>query len=101
MRASVLRAYRQVLRAQRHRFRGDAAMITAAHAETRGAFEANRGERDEGEVRRMLADAEEARDFVLHGMVQGVLNERDTYELKYDEFTAAADGEPKDPHKGG
>lgn len=126
-----LRSFRRLLKAQRHRFAGDAEMIAAARhevpsaarasaenrlsfrnldfalslapsaaltpprraaaaaaAQTRTMFEANRGEADPAELERMFAEAEEGIDFVLRGMVQGVLNERDTYELKYDEYTS-------------
>ena len=74
----VIAAYRELLRAQRQLFAGDAAARTSALAETRQAFMSNAGA-SEDEVPAMVQEALDAATFIRQNIAQTVLNERGNY----------------------
>lgn len=79
--AEALKAYRQVLRATRKSFAGDAIMLRESAAEIRKKFEENRHVSSEAEVQKLLEEAREASHFISTMIVQAKLNDRGGYEV--------------------
>ncbi|GMH30870.1 hypothetical protein Nepgr_032713 [Nepenthes gracilis] len=82
LRADVLRAYREVLRATRKSFAEDTQMLTASAVEVRSKFEENRNVASEVDIKRLLDDAREASHFISTMIVQARQNDRGGYEVK-------------------
>ncbi|XP_058762371.1 mitochondrial zinc maintenance protein 1, mitochondrial-like [Vicia villosa] len=73
-RVEVLSAYRAVLKATRKSFAGDSQMLKGSAAEVRKQFEDNRNVTSEAEIQKLLAEANEASDFITNMIVQAKLN---------------------------
>mmetsp|Transcript_10165 Transcript_10165/g.30664 ORF Transcript_10165/g.30664 Transcript_10165/m.30664 type:complete len:99 (+) Transcript_10165:373-669(+) len=69
-RPAALAAYRDLLRAVNKTFSGDAFALQKMYSETRAQFEANKGVQGEAEAQQRIADAHEARNFILESIVQ-------------------------------
>ncbi|KMT05994.1 hypothetical protein BVRB_7g164810 [Beta vulgaris subsp. vulgaris] len=82
LRAEVLQAYREVLKATRKSFAGDTQMLKASAKEVRTKFEDNRKVTDELDIQKLINDAREASHFVSTMIVQAKLNDRGGYEVK-------------------
>jgi complex III assembly factor LYRM7 len=78
---SSVTAYRELLKAQRSLFKGDAPARVAARLETRQHFLANANASPE-EAAALAADAFDTAGFLRENVAQTVLNERGNYELK-------------------
>lgn len=70
----VLSAYRAVLKATRKSFVGDHHMLKGSAAEVRKQFEESRNVTSEAEIQKLLAQANEAAEFVSTMLVQAPLN---------------------------
>ncbi|XP_048504531.1 mitochondrial zinc maintenance protein 1, mitochondrial isoform X2 [Beta vulgaris subsp. vulgaris] len=79
LRAEVLQAYREVLKATRKSFAGDTQMLKASAKEVRTKFEDNRKVTDELDIQKLINDAREASHFVSTMIVQAKLNDRGGY----------------------
>lgn len=77
---SSVAAYRELLKAQRSLFKGDAPARAAARLETRHHFLANANASPE-EAEALAADAFDTAGFLRENVAQTVLNERGNYEL--------------------
>ena len=77
---SSVSAYRELLKAQRDLFKGDAPARAAALEETRTHFRANAAASPE-EAATLAADAYDTAGFLRQNVAQTVLNERGNYEL--------------------
>lgn len=73
-------AYRNLLKAQRTVFAGDAKARLAGLAETRAAFLQNAGAAADA-VPALLKEADDAAGFLRENIAQTVMNERGNYEL--------------------
>ena len=73
--------------------------LTSACTQTREQFVNHRDVSDAGQVEQHLLEAEEARRFLLEGLVQGKLNERGNYELRVEPQHTTKEGEEPDPIK--
>ncbi|XP_010259558.1 PREDICTED: mitochondrial zinc maintenance protein 1, mitochondrial [Nelumbo nucifera] len=80
--AEALSAYRALLRATRKSFAGDTLMLNESALEVRKKFEENRNVTSEEEIKKLLADACEASDFISNMIVQAKLNSRGGFEVK-------------------
>ena len=78
---SARSAYRQLLRVQRQLFVGDLSARTAARAETRTRFMENAAASPE-QAATLVAEADEAAEFIRQNIAQTVLNERGNFELQ-------------------
>jgi len=72
-------AYRRLLRATRDLFREDTQALIKSRAEIRSHFEKSRAVTNPTEIRRLLADAQEAEDFINRHLVQARKTQRGTY----------------------
>ena len=96
----ALRGYRQLLRASRKLFAGDAHALAAAHTELRNQFVAN-AHATGAELDAALQGVDEAVEMLTMNFVQGELNDRGNYEVTIEERHAnsevdlhTATGEP-------
>mmetsp|Transcript_10737 Transcript_10737/g.10863 ORF Transcript_10737/g.10863 Transcript_10737/m.10863 type:complete len:89 (+) Transcript_10737:28-294(+) len=71
----ALSGYRKLNRAQKKLFNGDILAQSNARIEIRKHFEQNKNESDQGQIEQMLTMIDEAEDMMLHGILQGKLNE--------------------------
>lgn len=78
--AATRSTLRQLIRAQRRAFAGDAEMLRSGHAAILQQFRANRDAAAD-KVPAMLKTADEAIDFLRHNIVQAPLNERGNYQV--------------------
>ena len=78
---SSVTAYRELLKAQRSLFKGDAPARVAARLETRQHFLAN-ANASPVEAAALAADAFDTAGFLRENVAQTVLNEKGNYELK-------------------
>lgn len=91
--APALSVYRQCLRSVQQSFRGDQYMLHNSRKELRSKFEANRQVSDCGAIKKLLAEGEEAADFIKTFVVQAKLNKRGNFEMKVQPHHADATAE--------
>ncbi|KAI9094866.1 hypothetical protein DFS34DRAFT_627487 [Phlyctochytrium arcticum] len=87
LRSQVLRAYKDLLRAQKKTFEADQPQINNARLYTRQQFLERKDEVDPAEVGKLLKTAQQAAVIIRKNIVQGVKkpNDNETYVLKLDE----------------
>ncbi|KND00304.1 uncharacterized protein SPPG_04629 [Spizellomyces punctatus DAOM BR117] len=87
MRSQVLRAYKDLLKAQRKTFDADAAQIKNARLYTRQQFLQQKDETDPEKLAKLVKTAQQAAVIIRKNIVQGVKKEKadETYVLKLDE----------------
>ncbi|KAI5837154.1 hypothetical protein DFP73DRAFT_487746 [Morchella snyderi] len=90
----ALAAYRHLLRAARTAFQGDTFVLTAASAEARRGFEANRAlPRHSAETQALVNNAEDVATLLRRNVVQGKLNGDGRYELRIHDEIERGDNE--------
>ncbi|KAL9649677.1 hypothetical protein ABK040_003354 [Willaertia magna] len=80
LRSEVLKSYLLLLRARSYAFRGDSRMLTLSKRQIRQEFERNKFEKDEGRIKDLIKQANEAASFITLQIVQGVKEEQPTIE---------------------
>lgn len=81
MSSSVRVAFRQLMRAQQQAFRNDRDMQRAATSTIRERFRAYAQVKDEEQMKQLLVEAEEAKEFLQTNVVQAPLNEHGRYQV--------------------
>ncbi|TPX62898.1 hypothetical protein PhCBS80983_g00075 [Powellomyces hirtus] len=86
IRSQVLRAYKDLLRAQRKTFEQDVFQISQAHQYTRQQFLKEKDETDPVKLAKLVKTAYQAATIIRKNVVQGVKSEKkdDAYLLKLD-----------------
>ena len=77
--ARALSGYRRLFRARNKLFQGDSRALRESRYAIRAEFDKNRNVSDPYQLDGFLRMIDEAEDMMLHGIVQGVLNERGNY----------------------
>lgn len=85
MSTQALAVYRNLLRSVAAAFKNDGMMLSAAQQEIRSKFETSRGVSDAQQVQEMLAEGNEAAEFIRSSIVQATMNERGAYEMAIQE----------------
>ena len=80
--SSSLQAYRALLRASRIAFQGDVRTTTLSLKQIRSEFEKNRFEKDETKLQKLVSDANEAAQFLMLSVLQGVKEEGQDMKIK-------------------
>mmetsp|Transcript_13133 Transcript_13133/g.21789 ORF Transcript_13133/g.21789 Transcript_13133/m.21789 type:complete len:128 (-) Transcript_13133:137-520(-) len=80
--ARALSGYRRLFRARNKLFQGDVRALAESRLAIRAEFDKNRIVPDASHLEGLLVMIDEAEDMMLHGIVQGSLNERGNYEVK-------------------
>eukprot|EP00164_Ancoracysta_twista_P005509 GFYU01007558.1.p1 GENE.GFYU01007558.1~~GFYU01007558.1.p1 ORF type:complete len:115 (-),score=34.22 GFYU01007558.1:207-551(-) len=70
-----LQSYKILMRAVNTAFGQDTRMLTAAKLQIREEFNKNASATSEEDIKRMVADAYEAADFIANNIVQGVVQD--------------------------
>jgi len=83
LRKAVLNQYKRLMRAQGEVFRDDVKINKKAMEHIREQFRKNRNLKNESEIRNMINMAEDSIQFMKKHLVQGVLNDRNVYELRF------------------
>ncbi|KAG1677424.1 hypothetical protein FOA52_001879 [Chlamydomonas sp. UWO 241] len=78
---AALGAYRGLLRAIHKTFVGDKFAMSKMYGEARGQFEVHRALVGEAEVTQRIADAHEARAFILESVVQAKKSSCNSFEV--------------------
>lgn len=63
-------------------FRGDATALSTCRTEARAQFRRNASVADPKQIQKLIADANDAADFLRNSIVQAKLNEAGRYEMK-------------------
>ncbi|KAI2504430.1 hypothetical protein MHU86_10019 [Fragilaria crotonensis] len=78
----AISGYRRLFRARNKLFQGDIRALAESKIAIRAEFEKNRVVSDPHHLEGLLVMIDEAEDMMLHGIVQGKLNEHGNYEVK-------------------
>lgn len=89
---SAVTKYRTLLRAIGTVFRGDLHAMSACKGQARAAFMQQANVADPELIKKLLADADEAVEFLVHNVAQAKLNDSGRYELQLQQSFAEADG---------
>uniref|UniRef100_A0A061RCN5 Complex 1 LYR protein domain-containing protein n=1 Tax=Tetraselmis sp. GSL018 TaxID=582737 RepID=A0A061RCN5_9CHLO len=82
--SQVFGCYRRLWRVVNSTFRDDIIALNSAREEMRQHFEKNRDETDPSKISKLLAEGEDAREFLKTSIVQARLNEQGNYTIKVD-----------------
>ena len=77
--ARAFSGYRRLFRARNKLFQGDMRALAESRIAIRAEFEKNRVVLDPHHLEGLLVMIDEAEDMMLHGIVQGKLNEHGNY----------------------
>jgi complex III assembly factor LYRM7 len=77
--ARALSGYRRLFRARRKLFQGDQRALVESGFAIRSEFEKNKFVTDVEQLEGLFLMIDEAEDMLLHGIVQGKLNEKGSY----------------------
>ncbi|GME63396.1 Mitochondrial zinc maintenance protein 1, mitochondrial [Neofusicoccum parvum] len=90
----ALAAYRNILRATRLAFQGDAAILSAARMKARDDFYASRTlDPSSEDAKKQVAHANEVAKILKENVVQGQVNDDGRYKLRIHEQTERGDNE--------
>jgi complex III assembly factor LYRM7 len=78
----VSASFRALLRAVKDTFKGDLQALRTCRAEARKQYRAHASERDGARIERLVADAQDAAQFLRESVVQAQLNEQGNYAMK-------------------
>lgn len=91
MQREVLSVYRQLHRACRTVFQNDHEALNAARSKLRSEFCKNKHLMHQEEVEKLLAEAQEAKRFLLQNVVQAELTRDNVYRMRLTKDTALED----------
>ncbi|KAG0339469.1 hypothetical protein BG000_002017 [Podila horticola] len=93
-RHQVLRAYKNLLKAQKQTFKGDWNTLAAARQRTYTEFDLKRNETDETKIKEQLELANQVASLLRHNLAQAVqVDDTDVYSLKLNENHELGDNE--------